>query len=155
MGSEVSIASARDEDIDAVVELLDRQLLEHGVGTSAPKLRHAVAAVLEDKRLGFILTARMGASIVGCACISYVWSMEHAGRAAWLEEMYVIPGHRSAGVGEALLIEALRRAAAERCSAMDLEVDGSHARASNLYERRGFVRLGRARWVKRLDRAGE
>jgi ribosomal protein S18 acetylase RimI-like enzyme len=152
MGSEVNIALASEKDLDAVVRLLIQQLAEHALHASSEDLHEAVSAVLGDKRLGFILTAQKGVSVVGCAYVSFVWSMEHAGRSAWLEEMYVIPEHRNEGVGEALLTEALARSGAEGCRAVDLEVDGSHLRAGSLYERQGFAALDRSRWVRKLHK---
>lgn len=150
MGSDVKIHAACERDLDSVVGLLFQQLDQHSVQPPANRLRDAVGAVLRNKGLGFILTARTESEVIGFVYVSFVWSMEHAGQAGWLEEIHVTPEHRSAGVGEALLKEALRQATSEHCGAVDLEVDASHARASALYDRQGFIRLDRTRWVKKL-----
>jgi GNAT superfamily N-acetyltransferase len=87
---------------------------------------------------------------VGVAYVSFQWSLEHGGKAAWLEELYVLPDLRGGGLGTALLQAALDQAREEECAAVDLEVDGDHRRAETLYRRHGFEPLERARWVRRL-----
>jgi GNAT superfamily N-acetyltransferase len=104
--------------------------------------------MLGEPRLGFILLAREGAA-VGVAWVSTTWSLEHGGLTAWLEELYVVPERRSSGIGRALLLDVIERTRKLGCAAIDLEVDVEHARAEHLYQREGFSRLPRARWVRR------
>ena len=88
---------------------------------------------------------------VGVAYVSFTWTLEHGGRTAWLEELYVVPELRGGGIGGALLDAALDLARARSCRAMDLEVESDHARAANLYVRAGFRAHTRTRYVKKLD----
>ncbi len=104
MGADISISPACGKQLENVVRMFHLQLAEHGLTPSSRELREAVDTVLRNRHLGFILAAWKGASTVGCAFVSFMWSVEHAGRVAWLEEMYVMPGHRGAGVGKALLM---------------------------------------------------
>jgi ribosomal protein S18 acetylase RimI-like enzyme len=90
--------------------------------------------------------------VVGVAYLSFVWALEHGGRAAWLEELYVVPWLRDQGIGTQLLHAVLEHAALQGCVAVDLEVDAGHTRAARLYAREGFLPLGRARWVKKLPK---
>jgi ribosomal protein S18 acetylase RimI-like enzyme len=145
------IALAAPSESDAVLELLLRQFEGHGIDTPPAKLAQAVRAVLADERLGFFLVARAeAAGLVGVAYVSFTWALEHCGKTAWLEELYVVPGWRDRGLGRDLLAEAMRHAAALGAAAVDLEVDHEHVRAENLYRRNGFRPLPRARWVRRL-----
>ncbi len=82
----------------------------------------------------------------------FTWTLEHGGRSAWLEELYVQPEYRGRGIGQKLLAAAINRAREEGCRAIDLEVDRGHPRASHLYDREGFVRLARTRWVLKMKR---
>ena len=62
----------------------------------------------------------------------------------------MLPEQRSAGVGSLLVegvIEALKQ---EGCLVIDLEVEADHSRAEHFYLRKGFEKLQRARWVKKL-----
>jgi GNAT superfamily N-acetyltransferase len=93
---------------------------------------------------------RESGQIVGLAAISLAWTLEHGGKSAWLDELYVLPECRGRGVGRALLGQAVAAARELGCAAMDLEVDRDHSRAERLYRRAGFQPLPRSRWVKSL-----
>jgi GNAT superfamily N-acetyltransferase len=88
--------------------------------------------------------------VVGVAAVTFTRGLEHGGRSAWLEELYVEPSMRSGGIGTALIQAAFDVALAGGAVAMDLEVDAEHERAARLYARVGFRTLPRTRWVRRL-----
>jgi GNAT superfamily N-acetyltransferase len=145
------IALARVEDVSRVVALLAVQMAEHAVDIARERIEHAVRGMLADGRRGVILVAREGeADVVGLAWVSFTWSLEHGGLTSWLEELYVVPERRERGLGRELLLAAQEAARAAGCAATDLEVDVDHRRAENLYEREGYRRLPRGRWVRRL-----
>jgi ribosomal protein S18 acetylase RimI-like enzyme len=146
----VHIRSVEDADRDAVTALLVAQLREHGIGTPETDVARTVAAFLRRPQRGALLVATRGGGPVGVAAVSFVWPIEHGRRAAWLEELYVLPAHRGAGIGGRLLTAACARVEAEGGVAVDLEVEAGHERAARLYERHGFTLLARARWVRRL-----
>jgi GNAT superfamily N-acetyltransferase len=133
-----------------VVELLAAQLGEHSLAPARAALETAAAALIGDARLGRIFVAESGGRIVGVAAMSWSFSLEHGGRAAWLDELYVVPDERGRGIG-AVLLEAARAAAkAGGALAMDLEIEAGHERVASLYERHGFSRHRRQRWFLRL-----
>jgi GNAT superfamily N-acetyltransferase len=141
---------AASTDEDAIVRLLLKQLQDHGVNVPGDRLRQAVRRVLAAPSLGCFLLACHGDEVIGAAYVSLMWSMEHTGRCAWLEELYVSPPYRGHGTGRSLLRSALQKAVSLGCTAVDVEVDSNHARAESLYQREGFVSLSRNRWTKRL-----
>jgi GNAT superfamily N-acetyltransferase len=146
----VVIRLARSPEEDAIAELLAAQFEEHAIRVDDATLRQGIRGPLADPRLGALLLARAGGRAVGLAYLAYTWTLEHGGKAAWLEELYVVPDRRSRGVGTALLRAALDQARAAGCKAVDLEVEADHARAAHLYAREGFVAHSRARWVRKL-----
>ena len=133
------------------VELLAAQFAEHRIALAVERLESALAGLIGAAGYGAVLLAREGGRGVGLAAVSYLWTLEHGGLAAWLDELYVVPERRGAGVGSALLERAAAVALEAGCSTIDLEVDREHQRAERLYERTGFVRLPRSRWVRRLE----
>lgn len=137
-------------DCEAVVALLGRQLAEHRIETSRSAIAAAVEGMMQDGRRGFLLVAKERDLLLGVAYVSFTWTLEHGGKSAWLEELYVLPEHRGAGVGKRLLGSVLDVARASGCAAVDLEVDAEHSRAEALYVREAFRRLPRARWVRTL-----
>ena len=143
-----TIGAANADEADAVSTLLTCQLAEHDLPAEPARAAVAVAGILADERVGFLLVARCGAEVVGVSYVAMIWSLEHGGLSSWLEELYVLPAWRGRGVGAGLLRASLAAARERGCLMMDLEVTEDHARAARLYEREGFAALPRGRWVR-------
>jgi GNAT superfamily N-acetyltransferase len=152
MSPDIFIEPVGPDDLGLILPLILDQFREHSIPAETEQLENSIRVVLADNRLGFFLTARTGQDLAGIAYVAFSWSLEHFGRSAWLEELYVRPELRNQGVGRRLLDEVLTRAAELGAEAIDLEVDRAHARAENLYRRNGFVLLPRARWVCNLNK---
>src|SRR5262245_10331077 len=74
-----------------------------------------------------------------------------------LEDLFVVPGLRSAGVGSRLLEAAERLARDRGCRRIGMSVDVANVRARGLYERRGYEDAGLGTFVLRgswVDRDG-
>jgi GNAT superfamily N-acetyltransferase len=146
--TDLSIERARPADRRAVVSLLAAQMSEHRTRSETIRLSRIYDQLLADERFGFLLVARLRGGIAGVAYVATILSVEHGGPVGWLEELYVTPEHRNAGVGGALLERAIATARELGLVALDLEVDRAHRRAESLYSRYGFQPLRRSRWVK-------
>jgi GNAT superfamily N-acetyltransferase len=149
--SDLTLARATRADRAALLELLAAQLGEHDIALGDERLGRAIDGLLEDPDRGALLVAKRGGETVGVACLSWIWTLEHGGESAWLDELYVRPALRERGTGTALLHAAIAAARARGCLAVDLEVEAEHARAANLYAREGFRPHTRARWVLPLE----
>ncbi|TMB44831.1 MAG: GNAT family N-acetyltransferase, partial [Deltaproteobacteria bacterium] len=97
------VRPARRGDRDRLVALLVAQLREHRIRTPKARLARAVDGVLGDPQRGRLLVATIGGRPIGLAALSFIWPLEHGGRSAWLEELYVEPSQRGCGIGRALL----------------------------------------------------
>lgn len=150
MSTDLAVRPPEDRDRAALARMLVAQLREHRIATSEAEIEAALGGLLDHPRRGAALIAVRADAPIGFAALSFVWTLEHGGKAAWLEELYVVPEERGAGVGTALLRAALAEAAAAGARAVDLEVDRGHARAAHLYERESFRRHDRERWVRDL-----
>lgn len=146
----VTIEPATANDCSECARLLVQQLGEHGIEASAEALAQVLEDAVADIARGFLILARDSGSVVGVAYVSTILSMEHCGPVAWLEELYVSPGHRNRGIGTALMAAVLERAREAGIGAIDLEVDARQSRATAFYQRIGFRSLDRSRWVKEL-----
>jgi ribosomal protein S18 acetylase RimI-like enzyme len=145
------VRPALDADLEGLTGLMLEQLREHEIAVDEERLRGSIREVLQRPDRGFFLVAvDETGRLVGAAYVPFLWSLEHAGPVAWLEELYVSPPARQAGLGTALVRAACAEAAARGCRAMDLEVEASHQRAAGLYRREGFLPLSRSRWVRLL-----
>jgi GNAT superfamily N-acetyltransferase len=145
------IRTASLPDLKIVLDLLERQFAEHSILFETGELERALSELLSRKELGLVLLAEDEGRCLGMAAISLAWTLEYGGRTAWLDELYVLPEYRSAGIGSALIERTLLEARNIGCLAVDLEVDQDHTRAEDLYQRFGFERLPRSRWAIRLD----
>lgn len=146
----LEIQTAQPSDLTPILQLLHTQLQEHDIVLTDQVLQRATQGLIEDHKLGRILTARLAGELVGVAVISFLWTLEHGGPAAWLDEVYVEPTRRSEGIGRKLVEAAMQVARDSGCIALDLEVDAGHEAAERLYERMGFRRHRRVRWVRML-----
>jgi GNAT superfamily N-acetyltransferase len=148
--SRTVIRRAGPEHATSICRLLAAQLAEHHVEISDGQLAAAVRGVIDVPKRGFFMLALQDGACIGVAYVSFIWALEHGGLACWLEELYVVPEQRSAGVGSVLLEGVVAAATASGCAAIDLEIDASHERVRSLYTRHGFTPLPRSRVVKKL-----
>ena len=148
------IERATAADVPDLLRLLSVQLREHHVRLEDAGLARAIDGVLADPARGFFLLLAVDGRRVGAAYVSFVWALEHGGHSAWLEELYVEPARRAAGLGTELLRAVLAECEACGCAALDLEIDADHERVRSLYRRHGFHELPRRRLAKRLGAAG-
>jgi GNAT superfamily N-acetyltransferase len=146
----VSIRRAGHADAGAIHRLLAVQLADHHIPISADALARAIDGVISVPARGFFLVAEGDGKCLGVAYVSFIWALEHGGHAGWLEELYVAPEHRGAGIGAQLLTAVIAAAGAAGCAALDLEIDAGHERVRPLYERHGFKPLPRRRIVRKL-----
>ncbi|MBN1335763.1 MAG: GNAT family N-acetyltransferase [Deltaproteobacteria bacterium] len=136
-------------DDAAAVLALERTILEEGGSfATAPdefhlseaKLRVLLASLLEQPD-GRFLVAREGGRILGVLLVHQepVRALRHVGRL----ELFVDPGSRRRGVGDALLAEAVRRAELDPglCK-LSLAVFADNVAALALYRRHGFREEG-------------
>ena len=146
----LSISPATLGDCAECTRLLVEQLREHDISVSAEPLQRVLEEAVADERRGFLLMARDDGKTAGVAYVTTILSAEHCGLAGWLEELYVVPDYRCRGVGTALVTAAMNRARQMGMVAMDLEVVAGHERVMSLYQRFGFQRLDRSRWIRKL-----
>lgn len=154
MKHHAKIAQAESRECEECALLLVTQLSEHGVEATAECLTSVLERVIADGRLGFLLVAREDTRIVGVAYAATLLSAEHCGMVSSLEELYVVPEYRGRGVGTELLRAVFERAKAEGMVAIELEVDAGHSQVIPLYQRFGFRRLDRSRWLKTVREPG-
>lgn len=146
----MKIEIATTKDLNILHELIQKQFLEHEIDYEDDQLKSAIDQMLTNDSLGFFLIAKEKNQSLGFAVISFAWTLEHGGKSAWLDELYVLPEHRNAGIGSAIVDRLFIEPKEKGCLAVDLEVESDHRRAENLYVRKGFQKLDRSRWAQRI-----
>jgi GNAT superfamily N-acetyltransferase len=136
------VSRVREEDLADLLPLLRGYCDFYGVAPSDEALLALCRALLADPlREGVQLLARdPGGRPVGFATVFWSWSTLQAARLAVMNDLFVAPGARGAGVGEAL-IEACRAQAREHGAAwLGWQTAKDNATAQRLYERVGATR---------------
>lgn len=138
------IRRATVEDADTVGELLHRFNTEFASGEpvlpSAVDFRRRFRTLLARSDV-IVLLAEDGPAPVGFAFATLRPTPYHDGPLAHLEELYVAPDRRSAGVGTLLLSELIRLVRALGGGEMHIGVDAPDTGARRFYERHGFSNL--------------
>jgi GNAT superfamily N-acetyltransferase len=103
-GGPLLIRAARPQDValllEMFVELASYEHLEHELRATEEQLGEAMFG---ERPAAQALIAELDSGAVGYALFFPTFSSFLAARGVWLEDLFVRPGHRGAGVGRALL----------------------------------------------------
>jgi GNAT superfamily N-acetyltransferase len=135
----LELGAATKKDLPALVDLLGVLFAQEAdFVPDADKQRRALEAILADPRIGRLYVAREGKRVIGMVSTLYTISTAEGGKAAWLEDMVVLPDRRGRGVGAALLAHAVVGAREEGCLRLTLLSDEDNAQAHGVYAAEGF-----------------
>lgn len=87
---------------------------------------------------------------LGYLVLTFGYSLEHHGRDALVDELYVAAGRRGQGIGQALLAVAVDHCRSLGIRSVHLQAAHANADAKRLYERLGWVRHERHLMTRRL-----
>ena len=100
MSSTTSIHAATTEDIDALLPMVEQYWrFENIEGFDPARMRSLLTRVIEDASLGRAWVARVYGEPAAYLLAVYVFSLEHQGVTAEIDELFVIPQHRGLGIG--------------------------------------------------------
>jgi GNAT superfamily N-acetyltransferase len=146
------IRTADPSDAALISELVAQYWAFEGIdGYSAKDVEALLAGALAtpDRVLGWI--AECNGVAIGYLLAVLMFSLEHRGVMAEVDELFVVPHARAAGVGAALVFEAERALSARGVVRMQLQLGVENARAHAFYARNGYAhRSGYDLWDKSL-----
>jgi GNAT superfamily N-acetyltransferase len=93
---------------------------------SAPDLGAGWIAIVEDVAVGYLLAV-------------YVFSLEHLGVTAEIDELFVLPSRRGHGIGSALLKTAESEFVRVQCTNVSLQLSRGNASARAFYRRQAYT----------------
>jgi ribosomal protein S18 acetylase RimI-like enzyme len=146
------IRSAQPDDVGTILELSARLYSEDGETLfDEGRASTALDAMLDSEDLGVVLVAEKRGEVAGFLVLVWGFSLESGGRDAFVDELYVAPEWRSAGIGTALMRAA--ETASERAGArvVHLVVEGSNVGARRFYRRLGYTGREIGLFSKRLS----
>lgn len=94
--------------------------------------------LLSSPSLGAAWVATEAQRSVGYLSLVYVFSLEHRGITAEIDEFFVVPEHRASGLGSQLLAEAEAESVRHGCTNISLQIGTSNRRANEFYRRHGY-----------------
>jgi|SRR5690554_1454584 len=146
-------------DAPVLARLFQEDMDDLGVETTLKDLEALAQAVIADARqtppecICYVARLEPAGEAVGVVLANFHWSLKFAGRALWIEELYVTPKARRRRLGRRLVEEVLDWAEEHGIRGVDLEAYQGNTPASILYRSLGFYRLGRERFYYRLGPA--
>jgi GNAT superfamily N-acetyltransferase len=139
MSSTTSILPAVAEDIEALLPMVEQYWrFENIEGFDPARMRALLTRVLEDASLGRLWIARVYGEPAGYLLAVYVFSLEFQGLTAEIDEFFVLPQHRSLGLGAGMLAAAEAQFRAEGCTSVALQLGRSNEAARKFYRQHGF-----------------
>lgn len=134
---EITKASVSDiPDLCRLLDILFSQELEFSPDQSAQV--KGLSKIIENPEIGHIIVAKANGNIVGMVNVLFTVSTALGGRVAIFEDMVVMPGARSAGIGSQLLEGAIQSAKLSCCKRVTLLTDRENTSAQRFYAKHGF-----------------
>ena len=141
-GAVITLRRAEAEDLPSIVDLLADDPLgstREGADAGYGPYERAFEEISADPRQ-LLVVAVDGQEIVATLQLTVISGLSRRGaRRAQIEAVRVARGHRSRGLGAAMIQWAIRESAARQCALVQLTSDKSRVDAHRFYERLGFT----------------
>lgn len=122
-------------------------------GFDPARIGEQVARLLSDSRLGGAWIGLVDDRPAGYLLAVYVFSLEHLGLTAEIDELFVLPEHRGRGLGAELLRAAESVFVRAGCTNVSLQLAHGNESAREFYRRHGYTeRSGYSLLEKRSGR---
>jgi ribosomal protein S18 acetylase RimI-like enzyme len=146
------VAGAGPAEVERLTAAVRRFHAEsgHGVG---PAQAEAICDLCSDASLGRAWLLTDGRRDVGYALAYWRHSIDHGGRVAVLDDLWIDPALRGRGLGVRLLWAAMAGMAQAGARAVVVEADPADAPAMAFYDRLGSAPKGIALLIRALDAA--
>ena len=139
MKSRVQIRAARPPDVPLLLPLIEQYWrFEHIDGFDPARITPVLTRVLSDMRLGRAWIAYDGDVAAGYLLGVFVFSLEYQGLTAIIDELFVLPDHRSLGLGRRLLEVAETQFRGQGCTSVSLELGRANVIARAFYASLGY-----------------
>ncbi|HEY1313077.1 MAG TPA: GNAT family N-acetyltransferase [Steroidobacteraceae bacterium] len=137
----VSIRSATPQDVPALATLVQRYWEFESLGGFArARIEMLLGDLLSKPDRGACWLAEAQGQVCGYLLAVFVFSLEHGGLMAEIDELFVSDELRSVGAGSLLLARADRDLAERGLTRLQLQLGVHNHRARHFYERHGFAR---------------
>jgi GNAT superfamily N-acetyltransferase len=137
----MAIRLATVADIGEVAALVERYWEFESIGGfDRPRVETLLDDLLAAPERGACWVAEADGRLCGYLLAVFMFSLEHGGLMAEIDEIFVSPDMRSAGVGALMVARAERDLAGRGLMRLQLQLGIDNHRARRFYERHGFRR---------------
>lgn len=135
-----NIRKATVTDVPDILPLVEEYWRFEGVsGFDRDRVDTQLKRVLSEPRLGAGWISTANETAVGYLLAVYVFSLEHLGITAEIDEFFVVPSERSHGIGAELLNVAESEFRRVGCSNVSLQLSRHNDTARSFYHRHRYV----------------
>ena len=131
--------AATSEDTTLLVALMKEFYAESATPLDPAHAATAFGELLADDRLGKVWLIQADDKDVGYVVVTFSYSMEFGGRNAFVDDLFIQPAYRGAGLGRAALAELRAFCIEGGIRALHLETARDNVAAQALYRSAGFV----------------
>jgi GNAT superfamily N-acetyltransferase len=126
-------------DISEIASLVERYWEFESIGGfDRRRIETLLGRLLSEPQLGMCWVAEAEGRLCGYLLAVFMLSLEHGGLMAEIDEVFVCPEMRSAGIGALLVGRAERDLAQRGLVRLQLQLGVDNGRARLFYERHGF-----------------
>lgn len=136
------IRLADASDLSTLTALIERYWeFERIKGFDAARITTLLNELFRSPDRGQIWIASIDGRSVGYLLAAYLFSLEHGGLMAEIDEFFVVPEKRSLKIGAALLDAATTAMTQRGITHAQLQLDIHNTRGQRFYEQHGFAAL--------------
>ncbi len=129
------------QDIAGIAALVQRYWEFESIGGyDRPRIETLLSGLLAEPEHGACWVAEADGRLYGYLLAVFMFSLEHGGLMAEIDEVFVSPERRSAGIGALLVTTAERDLAGRGMVRLQLQLGIDNHPARRFYERHGFIR---------------
>jgi len=129
---------ASPADLERVLEMVRAYHAFEGMAVDDDTRRAGLEWLLGRSEAGRVWLIEHDGEVCGYAALAFGSAIEHGGRDAFLDELFVLEERRGQGIGRAALAALCAEARALGVRALNLEVARANHRAKGLYASLGF-----------------
>lgn len=131
--------SATAQDISTLVGLMSEFHAESGYSLDRQAAAQAFERLLNNPQVGGVWLATVNNEAAGYVVLTQRYSMDDGAFTAHIEDLFVKPAHRRAGVASALLSALMEDCRRRECKSVQVEVGHDNTPAVALYQRFGLA----------------
>lgn len=134
----VSFRFAEVRDIEPLLPLMRDFYGFERLPFEETRQRELLSQLVQSPDLGRLILFEHAGQLVGYMVLGFGFSLEFHGRDCLLDEFYVVPEHRSKGIGRAAVEFAIATCREMGIRAVHLEADYVNTRGHEFYKQLGF-----------------